>query len=145
MNDQWPMMSILLKKLFFIVMIPWIGVLNAQGQVINQSSQNSNSEVNICQYRHFVINRGKMDEFIEAWENGVYPLRLRFDFTIPVYWSIPETNQFIWLICYDGDNGFESQDKAYYESDERKNLVPDPVPYIASYQRWFVESVQIDP
>src|SRR5688500_16798695 len=75
-----------------------------------------------CQLRIFTINRGKMEEFRRAWLAGVHPRRLKHGFSIPAAWSVPETNQFMWLLCYSGSDSFESKDAAYYASTERQVL-----------------------
>jgi len=41
---------------------------------------------------------------------------------------------------YDGDD-WDTRDKAYYASPERKALDPDPAQWIAQIEHWFVTSV----
>lgn len=91
-----------------------------------------------CQLRVFTINRGKMEEFRAAWLAGVHPLRLKHGFTIPASWSVADTNQFMWLLCYRGPETFESKDAAYYASAERQVLKPDPREFIARAEQWFI-------
>lgn len=91
-----------------------------------------------CQLRVFTINRGKMEEFRRAWLAGVHPLRLKHGFRIPAAWSVLETNQFMWLLCYSGSDSFESKDAAYYASTARQVLTPDPRELIARAEQWFV-------
>jgi hypothetical protein len=55
--------------------------------------------------------------------------------------AVPETNQFFWLLCYAGPEDWEAKDKAYYASEERGNLAPDPRQFIARVERWFVVPV----
>ena len=45
--------------------------------------------------RIFTINKGKMEDFLEAWLKGVYPLRLKHGFKIDAAWVIRERNEFI--------------------------------------------------
>lgn len=94
-----------------------------------------------AQLRIFTINRGKMDEFVEAWLEGVYPLRLKHGFNIDSAWVIKERNEFMWTLSYDGPEDFEAKDAAYYDSAERVTLDPDPVQYIAKSEKWFITSV----
>ena len=98
-----------------------------------------------CQLRVFTIDRGKLEAFTTAWRAGVYPLRRKHGFTVPVAWAIPETNQFVWLLCYAGPEDWEAKDKAYYASEERINLSPDPRQFIARVERWFVRPVVPEP
>jgi len=93
------------------------------------------------QLRLYTINKGKLDEFAKVWRENVYPLRLKFGFKIQGAWTIPERNEFIWMLSYDGPDGWETQDKAYYASPERAALNPDPAQYIAKIEHWFVNSI----
>jgi NIPSNAP protein len=92
------------------------------------------------QLRMYTINRGKMDEFVRAWKAGVSPLRQRLGFRIDGAWVIPERNQFVWLLSYDGID-WDARDAAYYASPERKALDPDPAQFIAFAQQWFLTEV----
>lgn len=94
-----------------------------------------------CQLRVFTINRGKLEEFSRAWRAGVYPLRQKHGFTVPGAWAVPESNQFVWLLCYSGPEEWEARDRSYYASEERSSLNPDPRQFIARVERWFVTPV----
>ena len=84
------------------------------------------------QLRRFRIAPGKLDEFVRAWKAGVVPLRERFGFRFHGAWSIEESNEFVWVISHDGSEGFAAADAAYYASDERGRLSPDPARHIVS-------------
>ena len=60
------------------------------------------------QIRIFTINKGKMNEFVSAWKKGVLPLRTRSGFKIEGAWVVQEKNKFIWILSYDGPEGFEA-------------------------------------
>lgn len=83
------------------------------------------------QLRDYRVREGHLDEFVAEWTAGVLPLRKRFGFTV-VAWAVPEASRFVWLIGYDGFEGLEAADTAYYASPERLALTPDPA-------RWLVE------
>ncbi len=63
------------------------------------------------------------------------PLRERFGFQIHGAWSIEESNKFVWVISCDGPEGFDAADAAYYASEERRRLSPDPAEHIASVEK----------
>ena len=99
------------------------------------------SQARLVQLRLFTINRGKLDSFVHAWKQGVYPLRQKHGFLIPAAWTIEETNQFVWIVIYDGPESWETKEAEYYASDERRTMNPDPAQWIARVERWFVTSV----
>ena len=93
------------------------------------------------QIRIYQIKPGKMKDWVEGWTRGVYPLRVKHGFTIPGAWVIEETNTFVWLLGYDGPEGFEAKNKAYYASEDRRTLQPDPAVHIEKAEEWFVTPV----
>ncbi len=97
----------------------------------------------ICQLRIYVINRGKLDDFVAAWMAGVYPLRRAHGFAIPQVWINRERNEFIWLLAYDGPEDWEEKERAYYGSQERAALDPDPRQYIAQANQGFVSPIAL--
>ena len=66
------------------------------------------------QLRRYLIKQGRLDQFITEWKAAVVPLREKFGFTLLGAWSLPESNEFVWVIGYEGD--FKDADLAYYES-----------------------------
>ena len=92
------------------------------------------------QVRIFTINKGKMNDFLSAWQKGVYPLRIKSGFKIEGAWVVQEKNKFIWILSYDGPEGFEAKDSAYYASHSRTMLKPDPADYIADSEKYFINS-----
>ena len=71
-----------------------------------------------------------MEAFLDAWLRGVYPLRRRFGFTFAGAWRVDDTDEFVWIIGYDGPEGFAAADDNYYASAERKRMSPDPAEFI---------------
>jgi hypothetical protein len=93
------------------------------------------------QIRIFSIRAGHIDNFLQAWLAGVYPLRLAHGFSTDGAWVIPERNQFIWILRYDGSEDWENKDRAYYASADRTSLEPDPAQYIERVEQHFIKSV----
>ncbi len=91
------------------------------------------------QLRIYTINRGQMDAFVKAWQEGVVPLRLKLGFQVSTAWINRETNQFMWVVSYNGPKTWEEVEQAYYNAPERKTLSPDPVQLIARIETFFVE------
>lgn len=81
------------------------------------------------QLRDYAIREGHLDDFVADWTATVLPLRKRFGFEV-VAWSVPDESRFVWLLGYDGPEGLEAADTAYYASPERAALSPDPVRWL---------------
>jgi hypothetical protein len=84
----------------------------------------------VSQLRLYQVKDGEMDSFIEEWRTTVVPLRRKFGFKVEGAWTSPKDNAFIWIITYDGPEGFEARDAAYYASPERKAISPDPARHL---------------
>ena len=93
------------------------------------------------QLRHYHIRPGHMDAFIDAWLRGVYPLRRKFGFNFAGAWRVEGADEFVWIMGYDGADGFAEADSRYYASDERKRLSPDPAQYIETPIQRIMRSV----
>ncbi len=91
------------------------------------------------QLRRYTINKGRLDDFVDAWRRGVYPLRLKFGFTIDGAWVIQERSEFVWIMSLPGTlDDWRVRDAAYYASADRTALHPDPAQWIARAERWFI-------
>lgn len=95
------------------------------------------------QLRVYTINRGKLGQFAREWEEKILPLRLQLGFQVGGAWKIEATNQFVWLLSYDGDESWESKDAAYYASPQRQRMRPNPARLIARVEERFAESVEL--
>ena len=73
-----------------------------------------------------------MDEFLRAWVDQVPPLRRQFGFELVGAWVVDESDELIWILGYDGPDGFEAADTRYYDSSERRRLNPDPAQWFES-------------
>jgi hypothetical protein len=73
-----------------------------------------------------------MDVFLEAWLAGVVPLRRHFGFTLVGAWVIDDADELVWILGYDGPDGFDAADARYYASAERAALDPDPAHWFES-------------
>ena len=98
--------------------------------------------MSLAQLRIYTINRGELQAFAAEWRDKIKPLRLRLGFQVPLAWTVEATNQFVWLMTYDGADDWESLDRAYFKSDERRAMQPDPARHIARMEQFFVEPVE---
>ena len=92
----------------------------------------------------YTIAPGQMDAFVDEWRHGVVPLRRKHGFDIEGAWIDRDGNRFLWLVSYEGPDGFEARDADYYASPERANISPDPARHIVDSDHRFVEPVALD-
>jgi hypothetical protein len=76
------------------------------------------------QLREYTIEEGRLDDFVREWREVVLPLRVSLGFSVLGPWIEHEASRFVWIVGYDGD--IEAANEAYYESDERRAMDPDP-------------------
>ncbi len=94
-----------------------------------------------AQLRIYTINRGQLDRFAEEWKEKVLPLRVEHGFQIEAAWTIESTNQFVWLISYEGNEDWQAKEEAYYSSVERTSMEPNPARLIAQPEHFEIERV----
>lgn len=81
---------------------------------------------------------GAMTEWISEWRLHVSPLRRRFGFEVLGPWVVEEEEKFVWILGYDGGAGWAAADTAYYESEERRTIEPDPARHLAHVEHWMM-------
>lgn len=96
------------------------------------------------QIRVYRIKPGKMRESLDGWTRGVVPLRRKHGFRILGAWVSEPGDKFVWILSYDGPQGFEAADAAYYATEDRKVLDPDPAVHVAHGEKWFVLEVPLE-
>ncbi|MGH2605348.1 MAG: hypothetical protein ACRDG5_02030 [Anaerolineales bacterium] len=93
------------------------------------------------QLRVYTLKPGSTDRFVAAWKGGVLPLRGRFGYVIEGAWLVPGRATFVWILRHDGGEPWEELERRYYGSPERESMNPDPRPFIARAENYFLESV----
>ncbi len=93
------------------------------------------------QLRMYKAKEGELDAFIEEWRAKILPLRKKLGFTVEGAWAIRATSEFIWILTYNGPEGFEARDAAYYAAPERKAVTPDPARHLAHIETKLMTSV----
>jgi hypothetical protein len=85
------------------------------------------------QLREYTIEEGRLDDFVREWRDAVLPLRVSLGFSVLGPWIERDASRFVWIVGYDGD--IEAANEAYYESDERKAMDPDPARLLVDVPR----------
>jgi NIPSNAP len=93
------------------------------------------------QLRMYTVKSGAMDQWLREWRERVVPLRVKFGFEVVGAWVAEGTNSFGWVIRYRGPATFEDGDRAYYGSDERSAMKPDPARHLEATQVQVMRSV----
>lgn len=93
------------------------------------------------QLRTYTLHPGKMEEFVQLFRERIAPLREKIGFTVSARWTAPETNQFIWLMSYDGPEDWDVMDRKYFDAPERQTMNPNPSTLIAKSELIFIEPI----
>lgn len=91
------------------------------------------------QLRIYTLNRGALEQFAREWRGLIVPAREKVGFEVLGGWSVPAANQFVWLLSLPGPRDWDSADRAYFESPERRAMSPDPARLIARIEQYFVQ------
>jgi hypothetical protein len=93
------------------------------------------------QLREYTVKAGEMGEWIAEWRERIVPLRARYGFRVIGAWTLDGTDQFVWVITYNGAKAWEEADADYYASPERKAVDPDPARHLAHVQTRLMSDV----
>ncbi len=93
------------------------------------------------QLRMYKAKEGELDAFIAEWRAQILPLRRKFGFRVDGAWAIRAKSEFIWILTYEGPEGFEARDAAYYAAPERKAVSPDPARHLTQIDTRLMEPV----
>ncbi len=93
------------------------------------------------QLRDYAIKPGQLERFADVWAKSVRPLRKKKGFVVEGACKVPTEDRFVWIVSYDGADGWEAANKAYYESPERKAMDPDPTSFILQQRTSFIDPV----
>jgi hypothetical protein len=93
-------------------------------------------EIELREYR---IQHGEMDAWLALWRSGVVPLRQAAGFEVIGAWVDRQHDRFVWLLEYDGADGYDAANRRYYDSDGRAALRPDPAELIEEARTAMVE------
>ena len=85
------------------------------------------------QLRRYRIRQGCLDEFVTVWREQLVPLRESFGFVIVGAWTIPEENEFVWIVAHER---METASAEYYESPDRTAVSPPPRDLLETVSFW---------
>ena len=91
--------------------------------------------------RIYEVKQGEMLSWVEEWSRLIRPLREQLGFRVLGAWADEQSCTFIWLLGYDGPDGYDNADAAYYASPERAAVEPDPARHLVSTRQLKVTPV----
>jgi hypothetical protein len=81
--------------------------------------------------RRYRIRTGSMAQWISEWASSVVPLRRAHAFVVLGGWVVDGSDDFVWIVGYDGDRAaFNAANDAYYADPARQRVRPDPARHI---------------
>jgi hypothetical protein len=80
------------------------------------------------QLRHYTLAPGSKEQFIAEWRDLIVPMRRAMGFEVVGAWEVTGADEFVWIVGYDGPEGYEAADAAYVTSPERLAIDPDRDP-----------------
>ena len=95
-----------------------------------------------AQLRVYTVKPGELEDWLDEWREHVAPLRERLGFRVLGPWIDEEASVFVWLLEYEGEDGFSAADARYYSSDERRALDPDPARHLANVETRLLRRIE---
>jgi hypothetical protein len=92
------------------------------------------------QLRIYTVRAGEMEKWLAEWRTHVLPLRRKFGFEVVGPWVIDDEDRFVWILGHEGDRSWSEADAAYYGSEERRSIEPDPARRLAKIETWMMSS-----
>jgi hypothetical protein len=89
------------------------------------------------QLRVYTIKPGRLEDWLDEWNDHIRPLRDQFGFMVLGPWLNREERKFVWILGHEED--WETADASYYASPARKALDPDPARHLASAEHLQLE------
>ncbi len=95
------------------------------------------------QLRIYHMKPGTMAEFVEGWRKHIVPIREQLGFKVLYAFEHEQNNEFIWLLSYEGPEGYAAADAAYHTSDARKNITWNPTLYIENSELRILQGIPL--
>ncbi len=94
------------------------------------------------QLRTYRVSPGRMSDFLSIFPQ-VVEARRAVGFDVVGAWTIPEENMFVWIVSTDRPGGVEAASKAYYQSDLRRAIEPEPAKLLDTIETKIMKAVPL--
>lgn len=96
----------------------------------------------LSQLRIYDIKPGLMDEWLGLFHDKVVPMHAKYDIPARVAYVDRERSQFVWVRTFAGTGSVEEQERRYYATPERAEVIGDePKRFIERMEVRLVEQV----
>lgn len=92
-----------------------------------------------AQLRIYDIRPGLLDDWVARFHAEIVPPRRAYGFEVLGPWINREDSQFVWIVSYEGELGWEEAVDRYYKSPERQAISFDPMDYITNMDTRMLE------
>jgi hypothetical protein len=130
LSVRMPFPNISRRALIVTTVVAGLSASTAGQAAFAVTSIQGDQAVSEYQLRIYEISAGRMAEFTEGWRAHIVPSREQFRFKVVLALAGAESGDFVWLLRWDGPEGYEAADRAYYDSPGRKSVSWDPAPFI---------------
>lgn len=77
--------------------------------------------ITTVQLRRYRLVPEERDAFLDWWRREIPTVRRNHGFGVPFAYLVPETDEFVWAVSYDGDAAaFERAEKQYQQAPDRR-------------------------
>jgi hypothetical protein len=92
------------------------------------------------QLRMYKVAPGKMDDFLTIFPE-VVEARRAVGFDVVGAWTVPDENMFVWIVSTDMPGGIEERANAYYASEKRRAIDPEPAKLLDVIETKIIKAV----
>jgi hypothetical protein len=95
----------------------------------------------IAEVRMYTINKGRLDEFVQLFNQKLAPIHAKYGLKILGAWVNRPQNEFIWVRVFEDEVDRDAKTKAYMASPERQAIGDLPQQLEAKIEVRTVEDV----
>ena len=95
----------------------------------------------ISQLRTYVINRGKMDEWLKIFFERIVTIHAKYGIKVGDTWVTPDRSQFVWVRSFGSAEEIPVKEEAFRNSPEWKAVADDAIAVLARFDVQVIEPV----
>ncbi len=95
----------------------------------------------ISQLRTYVVNRGKMDEWLKIFYGRIVPIHDKYGIVVGDCWVTPDRSRFIWVRSFGSAEEIPVKEETFRNSPEWKAVSADALATLARFDVQVIEPV----